>query len=79
MSDLSKDSDVGILSYGYCYRFEVLENMIVKLTDYGTRDDKGEEAIDEMYGVAVVFDEDEDNNEQIHEVQVHFVCATCIV
>ena len=40
------------------------------MTDYGTKEDKTEDAIDEMYGVAVVFDEDEDKDAQLDEVQV---------
>lgn len=52
-------------------RFATLENLVNKLTDYGTIDDKTEDAIDETYGVAVVFDEDEDKDGQLHEVQVN--------
>ena len=47
----------------------MLENLVEKLTDYGTKEDKTEDAIDEMYGVAVVFDEDEDKDAQLDEVQ----------
>lgn len=54
------------------FRFDVLENLVDKLTDYGSKEEKGEDAIDEMYGVAVVFDEDEENKDQLDEVQVSF-------
>ena len=50
----------------------MLENLVEKLTDYGTKHDKTEDAIDEMYGVAVVFDEDEDKDAQLDEVQVNY-------
>ena len=51
-------------------RFAVLEGLVVKLTDYGSKTDKTEDAIDEMYGVAVVFDGDEEKEAQLDEVQV---------
>ena len=48
----------------------MLENLVGKLTDYGSKDDHAEDVIDETYGVAVVFDEEEDKDGQLDEVQV---------
>ena len=63
----------------------MLDNLVYKLTDYGVKETGGEEdAIDETYGVAVVFEEEEEDEgkDQLDEVQVrrkHLPCHMCVL